>query len=60
MPKLEGMLDELHGSQVFSKINLKSSYYQISKPKEAYLNGCLCHLGFKCPQYFHEVNESSI
>jgi len=26
---VEDMLDELHGSQVFSKINFKSSYYQI-------------------------------
>jgi len=29
IPRPEDMLNELHGSQVFSKINLKSSYYQI-------------------------------
>jgi len=29
LPRLEGMLDELHGLKVFSKIDLQSSYYQI-------------------------------
>jgi len=29
IPRHEYMLDELRGSQVFSKIDLKSSYYQI-------------------------------
>jgi len=56
IPTVDELIDELYGSQYFSKIDLRAGYHQILVADNT-MSGWQCHLGLLTPRPHSKVNE---
>lgn len=60
IPRMDDMLDQLRGANVYTKLHLRSGYYHICiRPGDEWETASHAIWTFKCTKYLYAFNESS-